>query len=391
MALRNESPLDDIAPDLEGLVALRHDLHRHPEIGLEEVRTSELVAKELTALGYSVHRGLAKTGVVGTLQLGDSRRTLGLRADIDALPILEATGLAYASATPGTMHACGHDGHTTMLLGAARQLARRKNFDGTLHLIFQPAEENFGGARLMIEDGLFEKFPCDAVFGAHNWPGLPVGSFAFREGPLLAAVESVRITINGKGGHGAQPETTIDPVVAAASLVMALQTVVSRSLSPHAPAVVTVGCLRAGEASNIIPSFATLDITVRSFDAATGALMHARIESLAEGQARSFGATASLEWGTGYPATVNDASSTHFARETAVALLGADKVSDVDKPFLGSEDFSFMLQKVPGSYLIMGNGDSANLHHPAYNFNDAAIGPGAAYWTELVERFLVAE
>ena len=388
--LRNESLIEDIQLDLESLVALRHDLHTHPELGLSEVRTSDVVARELTALGFAVHRGLGKTGVVGTLKAGTSTRTLGLRADIDALPIHETTGLAYASKTPGKMHACGHDGHTTMLLGAARQLARRKNFDGTVHLIFQPAEENFGGADLMIKDGLFKLFPCDAVFAAHNEPGIPVGNFGFREGPLMAAVETVEITVHGKGGHGAQPETTVDPIVAAASLVMALQTVVSRTASPHAPCVVTVGCFKAGEVSNVIPGDAKMLVTVRYFDPVLGKLMRQRINGLADGQARSYGATATCDWTDGYPATINEAASTRFARDAAVALLGEANVHDIEKPYLGSEDFSFMLEQRPGSYLMMGNGESANLHNAAYNFNDAAIAPGAAYWTSLVERYLDA-
>ena len=388
--LRNESLIDDIGQDLESLVALRHDLHTHPELGLSEVRTSDIVARELAALGFQVHRGLGKTGIVGTLKAGTSGRTLGLRADIDALPIHETTGLAYASKTPGMMHACGHDGHTTMLLGAARQLARHKNFDGTVHLIFQPAEENFGGADLMIKDGLFKLFPCDAVFGAHNEPGIPVGNFGFREGPLMAAVATVIITITGRGGHGAQPETTVDPIVAGASLVMALQTVVSRNLSPHATGVVTVGSLKAGEASNVIPDFATLVLTVRYFDPAQGKFMRERIEALAGGQAASFGATAHVDWQEGYPVTINEVASTRFAREAAVALLGAENVHDIEKPYLGSEDFSYMLEQRPGSYLMMGNGDSAGLHNAGYNFNDAAIAPGAAYWTSLVERYLKA-
>jgi hippurate hydrolase len=290
LALRNENLIDDIKADLDHLVAIRRDLHAHPEIGLEEVRTSEMIARELESLGYSVHRGLAKTGIVGTLKAGNSRKALGLRADIDALPIHEATGLAYASTTPGKMHACGHDGHTTMLLGAARQIARRKNFDGTVHLIFQPAEENVGGARIMIEEGLFKLFPCDAVFGAHNEPGMPVGQFGFREGSLMAAAHQVDIVIHGKGGHGAMPEQTVDPIVVGASLVMALQTVVARNIGAHTPAVITVGCLKAGSASNVIPDTALMELSVRHFDDATGDLLRQRIDELAAGQAASFDA-----------------------------------------------------------------------------------------------------
>ncbi len=387
--LRNENLIEDVKGDLDHLIAIRRDLHTHPEIGLEEVRTSEIVAKELESLGYQVHRGLAKTGIVGTLKVGTGMRSLGLRADIDALPIHETTGLAYASATPGKMHACGHDGHTTMLLGAARQIARRKNFDGTVHLIFQPAEENHGGARIMVEDGLFKLFPCDAVFGAHNEPGMPVGQFGFREGPMLAAADQVQITIQGKGGHGAVPELAIDPIVVGAALVMALQTIVSRNVSPHDPAVVTVGCLKSGEASNVIPDTAFLDLTVRHFNKQVGDLLHRRIEELAHGQAISFGATATCEWMNGYPVTVTEPKSTRFARATAVALLGEQNVRDIEKPYLGSEDFSYLLDAAPGSFIMMGNGEaSAPLHHPAYNFNDAAIAPGAAYWTALTESFL---
>ena len=389
MVLRNEELIEDVKGDLEHLVAIRHDLHTHPEIGLEEIRTSEIVAKELQSLGYQVHRGLAKTGVVATLKAGSSSRSLGIRADIDALPIHEATGLAYASTTPGKMHACGHDGHTTMLLGAARQIARRRNFDGTLHLIFQPAEENFGGARMMIEEGLFKLFPCDAVFGAHNEPGIPVGQFGFREGPLMAAAHQVDITIQGKGGHGAMPEQTVDPIVVGASLVMALQTVVARNVGPHTPAVVTVGCLKAGAVSNVIPDTALLELSVRHLDKETGILLRRRIDELAKGQAASFGASATVVWSNGYPVTVNEAKSTRFARETAISLLGDSNVYQIEKPFLGSEDFSFMLEEVPGSYLMMGNGeDCAPLHNPCYNFNDAAIAPGAAYWTALTESYL---
>ncbi len=387
--LRNENLIEDVQQDLAHLTAIRHDLHTHPEIGLEEVRTSEIVAKELESLGYQVHRGLAKTGVVGTLRVGTGKKSLGLRADIDALPIHETTGLAYASKTPGKMHACGHDGHTTMLLGAARQIARRKNFDGTIHLIFQPAEENVGGARIMVEEGLFKLFPCDAVFGAHNEPGIPVGQFGFREGPLMAAADQVQITITGRGGHGAVPEQTVDPIVAGASLVMALQTIVSRNVSPHDPAVITVGCLRSGEASNVIPDTAFLDLTVRHFNKTVGDLLRRRIEELAHGQAASFGATANCVWMNGYPPTVNEPKSSRFAKATAAALLGEANVHDIEKPYLGSEDFSFMLEAAPGAYLMMGNGeDGAALHNPNYNFNDAAIAPGVAYWTALTESYL---
>lgn len=380
--------MDSFAADQAGLVALRRDLHAHPEIGLEEVRTSEIVAKRLAELGYRVDKGLAKTGVVGTLKVGSGRGTVGIRADIDALPIHEATGLAYASKTAGKMHACGHDGHTTMLLGAARKIAERRNFDGTVHLIFQPAEENWGGAKIMMDEGLFKKFPCDRIFALHNEPGQAAGQIGYRSGPIMAAVDQVQITIRGKGGHGAQPEKAVDPIVAGASVVMALQTIVSRNVDPLNPAVITVGCLRAGFVCNVIPETAFMDCAIRHFDKATGKLLRSRIDACAQAQAKSFGAKAEVSWIRGYPVTVNEEASTDIARDTAIALLGKGKVKHIARPYLGSEDFAFMLEERPGSYVMLGNGDSAGLHNPEYNFNDDIIPVGAAYWTALAERVL---
>ncbi|MEZ5922860.1 MAG: M20 aminoacylase family protein [Hyphomicrobiaceae bacterium] len=370
------------------LVAIRRDLHEHPELALEEVRTSEIVAKKLTEWGYQVHRGLAKTGVVATLSNGGGNRTIGIRADMDALPIHEETGKAYASRTAGKMHACGHDGHTTMLLGAARYLAETKSFSGTVHLIFQPAEEDIGGARIMVEEGIFKTFPCDAVFALHNEPGTPVGKLGFRKGRMMAAVDQVQISLTGKGGHGADPHNTVDPIVAGASLVMALQTIVARNVDPLDPAVVTVGCLRAGAVCNVIPETAFMDIGIRFFDKKTGAVIRRRIEDLAKGQMASFGGRADLTWVRGYPPVVNHDAETDIARAAAVELTGEDNVFDVQKPYLGSEDFSFMLEERPGSYLMIGNGDSAGLHNPKYDFNDKALVPGAAYWSKLVEHYL---
>jgi hippurate hydrolase len=378
----------ELAPHLDSLVALRHDLHTHPEIGLEETRTSAIVARELAAAGFQVTTGIAKTGVVGTLKLGSSRRAIGIRADIDALPIHEATGLPYASRTPGTMHACGHDGHTAMLLGAARLIAQRQQFDGTLHLIFQPAEENYGGARLMVEDGLLTRFACDQMFALHNEPGQPIGQLGFRPGPIMAAVEQVQITLTGKGGHGASPQDTIDPVVAGASLVMALQSIVARNVDPLAAAVITVGCLKAGAVCNVIPETAFLDIGIRYFDKAVGDLLRSRINACAHGQAASFGVTAECAWMNGYPVTVNDAAATALARSVGAATFGEAAIVDIAKPFLGSEDFSFILEQRPGSYLMLGNGDSRGLHNDGYDFNDAALPYGAVYWTALAERAL---
>ncbi len=372
------------------LVAIRRDLHEHPELAFEEVRTSDVVAQKLEQWGYKVERGLAKTGLVASLTNGGGNRSIGIRADMDALPILEDTGKAYASKTAGKMHACGHDGHTTMLLGAARYLAESKNFNGTVHLIFQPAEEDIGGARIMVEEGLFQRFPCDAVFAMHNEPGTPIGKLGFRSGLMMAAVDQVQITIRGKGGHGADPHNTVDPIVAGASLVMALQSVVGRNIDPLAPAVVTVGCLRAGAVCNVIPETAFMDIGIRFFDKKTGEIMRKRIETLARSQAESFGATAEITWLRGYPAVINNAEETALAKAAAIELVGEDRVFDVPKPYLGSEDFSFMLEQKPGSYLMIGNGESAGLHHPKYDFNDAALVPGAAYWGHLVEHFLKA-
>ncbi|MEK1926375.1 MAG: M20 aminoacylase family protein [Rhizobium giardinii] len=373
------------------LVAIRHDLHAHPELGLEEVRTSNFVATCLEGLGYTVTRGLAKTGLVATLKNGASNRSIGIRADMDALPIFEETGLDYASKTPGLMHACGHDGHTAMLLGAARAIAERKNFDGTVRLIFQPAEENFGGAKLMMDDGLFEKFPCDAVFALHNDPGLPFGHFAFRAGPVMAAVDECKITVHGRGGHGAEPQDTADPIVCGASIVMALQSIVSRNIHPMDPSVVTVGSFHSGSASNIIPARAEIVIGIRSFDPKVRDELERRIHLVAENQATSFGMTATVDYQRSYDATINHKAETDFVRDLALRFAGADKVIELPRPYMGSEDFAYMLQARPGSYFYLGSATSTNekpLHHPAYNFNDDLLPIGAAFWTELAEAYL---
>ncbi|MCB4770369.1 M20 family metallopeptidase [Ancylobacter sp. Lp-2] len=373
------------------LVALRRDLHAHPELGLEEVRTSDVIARELTALGYRVTRGLAKTGLVATLSNGTGSRSVGIRADIDALPILEETGLPYASTTPGLMHACGHDGHTAMLLGAARAIAERRHFDGTVHLIFQPAEENFGGARIMVEEGLFDLFPCDAVFALHNDPDLPFGRFAFRDGPIMAAVDECRITVRGRGGHGAEPQSTADPIVAGASIVMALQTIVSRNIHPLDPTVVTVGAFHAGSASNVIPERAELVVGIRSFDPTVRDELERRIRLIAAGQAESYGMSAQVNYQRSYDATINHAAETDFLRDLAVRFAGAEQVSEMPRPSMGSEDFAYMLKERPGSYFFLGARTSENdrpLHHPGYNFNDDLLPIGAAFWTEVVEAYL---
>ncbi|MEC9462826.1 MAG: M20 aminoacylase family protein [Pseudomonadota bacterium] len=373
------------------VLATRHHLHRFPEIGLSEFKTSDYVAEKLTALGYEVTRGLAKTGVVATLRNGSSERSIGIRADFDALPILEETGLPYASEIPGVMHACGHDGHTAMLLGAAKILAERRNFDGVIHLIFQPAEENFGGARIMIEDGLFDRFPCDAVFALHNDPDIPFGHFALREGPIMAAVDECKITVNGRGGHGAEPQSTADPIVCGASIVMALQTIVSRNIHPLDPTVITVGGFHAGAASNVIPERAEMVLSIRSFDPDVRNQLERRIRAVAEGQAASYGMGVTIDYQRGYDPTINHKDETDFVRDLAVSFAGQDKVYDLPRPMMGSEDFAYMLAKRPGTYFFLGTQrtpDDPPLHHPRYDFNDDILPVGTTFWVELAERYL---
>ena len=381
----------DITIDLPEMKAVRNELHRFPEIGLNETRTADLIANRLNTWGYQVHRGLAKTAVVGTLRNGGSRHALGLRADMDGLPIHEKTGLPYASQNPGKMHACGHDGHMAMLLGAARTIAERRRFDGTVHLIFQPAEENCGGARMMVDEGLFAKFPCDAVFSLHNDPNLPFGQFALRDGPIMAAVDEARITLHGRGGHGAEPENTADPIVAGAGIVMALQTILSRNIQAFDPAVITVGSFHGGSASNIIPSDVELVAGIRSFDPATRDFIEKRITEIAKFQAQSFGMTASVDYERSYDATVNHTAETAFLRDQAIQFAGVENVVDLDHPLMGSEDFTYMLQACPGSYFFLGTAAGANpvsLHHPEYDFNDEILPTGARFWTHLTEAFL---
>ncbi len=377
--------------------ALRRDIHRHPELGYQEFRTSELVAQRLASWGYRVTRGLGGTGVVGQLVRGQGAKRLGLRADMDALPIQEATGLPHASSHAGLMHACGHDGHTAMLLAAAKHLAEHGQFDGTLNLIFQPAEEGLGGAKKMMEDGLFEQFPCDAIFAMHNMPGFPRGQLLLREGATMASSENITITLQGQGGHGAMPHVAIDPVVAGAAIVMGLQTIVARNVPPLHMAVITVGAFQAGEANNVIPQTATLKLSVRSLDRAVRQLLNRRIRELVEAQAHSYGCQATVDFQGGYPVLVNTQPETEFARQVALELLGADQVVLQTAPLTGSEDFAFMLEQVPGSYLFIGNGDAASgghgacmVHNPNYDFDDGNIAIGSAYWVRLTERFLSA-
>ena len=382
---------DRIALMHEELTEWRRDLHAHPELGFEETRTSDLVAAKLAAFGCEVHRGLGKTGVVGTLRAGASPRSVGLRADMDALPIEEANTFGHRSLHPGKMHACGHDGHTTMLLGAARYLAETRNFDGTVHFIFQPAEEGLGGAKAMVDDGLFEKFPCDAIFGMHNRPGLPLGHFAVRAGPMMAAGAFFDIRITGKGAHGARPETGIDPVMVAAHIAIALQTIVSRNAPPVETAVLSVTKIHGGDAYNVIPQTAQLAGTVRAFSRDVMALIEAAMRRIAKGVAEAFGATAEVDFRFLFAPTVNDAREAEFAARICTELVGERNVDRNPALIMASEDFSFMLEKVPGCYINIGNGaleGGCEVHNPAYDFNDAALPLGASFFARLVEARL---
>ena len=382
---------DRIAQMHPELTAWRRDLHAHPELGFEETRTSDMVAAKLAAFGCEVHRGLAKTGVVGTLRAGASPRSVGLRADMDALPIAEANLFAHRSQHQGKMHACGHDGHTTMLLGAARYLAETRNFDGTVHFIFQPAEEGMGGARAMVEDGLFEKFPCDAIFGMHNRPSLPVGHFAVRAGPMMAAGAFFDIRVTGKGAHGARPETGIDTVMVAAHIAIALQTIVSRNAPPVETAVLSVTKIHSGDAYNVIPQTAELAGTVRAFSRDVMALIEAAMRRIAKGVAEAFGAKAEVDFRFLFAPTVNDEREAEFAAGICTELVGAQNVERNPALIMDSEDFSFMLEKVPGCYINIGNGEGeggCEVHNPAYDFNDAALPLGASFFARLVETRL---
>ncbi|MDE1991397.1 MAG: amidohydrolase [Rhizobiaceae bacterium] len=377
-----------IAAHLDEFIALRRDLHQYPELAFQERRTSKLVAAHLSSWGYEVATEIAGTGIVATLARGNGKRRVAVRADMDALPIEEATGLSYASKNPGVMHACGHDGHTTILLAAARYLAESGNFSGTLRLIFQPAEEIGAGARKMLAEGLFERFPVDAVFGLHNWPGVPAGHFGFVADAAMASVDQAVIRIVGKGGHGAEPHRGVDPVLASASFITALQSVVSRNVDPQDMAVVTVGSIHAGSASNVIPESVELKLTMRAFSQAVRDQLQQRVPALARAQAESFGARADVDYRLGFPALVNHRDETAFAREVALATFEPERIEKDFRPRTASEDFAFMLQQKPGSYLFVGNGESAPLHSTRYDFDDTIIAPAARYWVRLAETFL---
>jgi hippurate hydrolase len=385
--------LDYMRAHAAEFVTVRRQIHQNPELGFEEHATSALVAERLTAWGYEVERGLGKTGVVGRLRRGGGARTIGLRADMDALPIEEKTGLAYRSGRPGIMHACGHDGHTAMLLGAAKYLAEEGDFSGTLNLIFQPAEEGLGGATRMIDDGLFDKYPCDAVYAMHNAPGFAQGHLGFRTGATLASSDYATVTLTGVGGHGAMPHHTADPIVAAATIVLALQTIVSRNADPMQPAIVTIGAIHSSNANNVIPQTAVLEISVRALDREVRTLIEKRLKAIITAQAESFGVRAQIDYRKGYAVLVNTPAETEFARRIGLELVGAGHVVAEAPASTGSEDFAFMLEKRPGCYLFIGNGagdehGACMIHNPGYDFNDGNLPIGAAYWALLAESWL---
>jgi len=385
--------IDQIKTYENDLSNWRRDIHAHPELGFEENRTADLVAEKLQAWGIDVHRGLGKTGVVGTLRVGNSTQTIGLRADMDALPMAEHNTFDHRSHYDGKMHACGHDGHTVMLLGAARYLADTQNFEGCIHFIFQPAEEGIGGAKAMIADGLFEQFPMDAVYGMHNRPGLAVGQFAIRPGAMMAGGAFFDIHITGQGSHGARPEASIDPVVIAAQLTTALQTIVSRNANPTDTVVLSVTRLQAGDAYNVIPNDAQLGGTVRVFSRTSMQFVEQRMRELAAGIATAFGATITVDFRETFLPLVNTPEEATFAAGVAAAIVGEDKVDRNRALIMASEDFSYMLDVCPGAYINIGNGEdrySCQVHNPHYDFNDDVLSLGATYWARLAETKLAA-
>jgi len=380
------------------MAAIRRDLHAHPELCFQEVRTADVVAAKLTEWGIPIHRGLGTTGVVGIVKAGTSDRAIGLRADMDALPVQEFNTFAHASQHQGKMHACGHDGHTAMLLAAAKHFATHRNFDGTVYLIFQPAEEGGGGAREMIKEGLFERFPMRAVFGMHNWPGMEQGQFAVSAGPVMASSNEFKITIRGKAGHAAMPHNALDPVVVAAQMVQSFQAIISRNLKPIDAGVISVTMIHAGEATNVIPDSCELEGTVRTFSLAVLDMLERRMREVAEHTAQAFGLTCEFEFFRNYPPTINSAAEADFARGVMAELVGAERVI-AQEPTMGAEDFAYMLMEKPGCYVFLGNGDGGHresghgagpcmLHNPSYDFNDALIPLGASYWVRLAEAWL---
>ncbi|AKJ67073.1 amidohydrolase [Pandoraea thiooxydans] len=391
--LSQPSPMTAINQFHGDLIAIRHDLHAHPELGFEELRTARIVAETLERFGIEVHRGIGRTGVVGVIpgRATGSGRMIGLRADMDALPIVEENEFGHRSTRHGLMHGCGHDGHTTMLLGAARYLAQTRNFDGTVALIFQPGEEGCGGASAMLEDGLFERFPCDEVYGMHNWPSLPPGKIGINPGPMMSACDRVEIRIEGRGGHGAHPYMAVDPIVAAGHIIAASQTIVARNVNPFDSAVVSLCAVEAGNAKafNVIPHTATLIGTVRTFNPLTQDMVEARLRTLCTQVAMAFGATATVEYVRMNPATINTPHLAQFVADVAQTLVGADNVIRDLPPSMGSEDFAFMLQRKPGAYVRIGQGGLEGgcvLHNTRYDFNDDILPLGSALFAALAER-----
>ena len=390
--------IEPILADAAAATAIRRDIHAHPELCFEEVRTADVIARALTDWGIPVHRGLGKTGVVGIIKNGTSTRAVGLRADIDALPMTEHNQFAHASQHAGKMHACGHDGHTAMLLAAAKHLARQRHFDGTVYLVFQPAEEGGGGAREMMKDGLFEKFPMEAIFGAHNWPGMKVGMVGVNPGAMLASSNEFSITIRGKGSHAALPHLGIDPVPVACQMVMAFQTIITRNRKPIDPGVISVTMVHAGEATNVVPDSCQIQGTVRTFSIETLDMIEARMKLIAEHTCAAFGASCEFAFHRNYPPTINHPAETEFVRRVLGSVVGADNVLPFE-PTMGAEDFSFFLQAKRGCYFMLGNGDGAHragghglgpcmLHNPSYDFNDELIPLGATAWVRIAEEWL---
>ncbi len=390
--------IDSIVTEAAAIAAIRRDIHAHPELCFEEVRTAGVVARQLEAWGIPVHRGLGTTGLVGIVKNGTSSRAVGLRADMDALPMQEFNTFAHASRHKGKMHACGHDGHTAMLLAAAQHFAKHRNFDGTVYLIFQPAEEGGGGAREMIADGLFEKFPMEAVFGMHNWPGGEVGKFAVSPGPVMASSNEFRITIRGRGSHAALPHDGVDPVPIACQMVQAFQTIISRNKKPIDAGVISVTMIHAGEATNVVPDSCELQGTVRTFTLEVLDLIEHRMKQVAEHVCAAHDATCEFEFARNYPPTINSVDEAGFARQVMADIVGAENVL-VQEPTMGAEDFAYMLQAKPGAYCFIANGDGSHremghgegpcmLHNPSYDFNDDLIPLGATYWVRLAEQWL---
>ncbi|MDO8654513.1 MAG: M20 aminoacylase family protein [Undibacterium sp.] len=389
-------PILAFQPELQ---QIRRDIHAHPELCFEEHRTSALVAGKLQEWGIPVILGLGGTGVVGVIQSGGSKKAIGLRADMDALPMQEINSFAHASRHDGKMHACGHDGHTAMLLGAAHYLSQHKNFDGSVYLIFQPAEEGGGGAKRMMDDGLFDQCPMEAVFGMHNWPGTAVGSFGVTAGPMMASSNEFEVTVKGKGAHAAQPHKGIDPIMVAVQIAQSWQTIISRNASPLESAVLSITQIHSGSATNVIPDEATLIGTVRAFSTAMIDLLERRMKTIAEHTAAAFDAEVQFEFKRNYPPLINHVKETAFAVEVMRSLVGADRVDAQVEPTMGAEDFAFMLQEKPGCYVFIGNGEGlhrdgghglgpCNLHNPSYDFNDDLLPIGASYWVRLAEAYL---